>query len=203
MADILNPINGIRDAQRAVGITPKNFMAANRNLIRQKSATYRSREEAKMVEHESKMQKAAPKKYQDVKSRVGQPPRPQTAALGGKPPVPKDYARMPLAPLSQRKDNYAFGGSYKRPSSTTNAKSTPASLTTQALAKFDENTAKVVTYGREEDQIIAQKPMDPEIIANPGENWKEDQSEMLVTNENKQTNNMQKHSNYGKTPKYI
>merc|ERR1711939_774471 len=106
-----------------------------------------------------------------------------------------------MAPLAKR--DYAFGGSYKRPSSTTNASRPQSSLTTQALAKFDDNTAKVVTYDAEEEHIIAQKPTDPEIIANPGDHWREDQSEVLVNQENRQGENMSRHKNYGKTPKYI
>ena len=92
-----------------------------------------------------------PKKYAEVQSRVGQPPRPQTSANAAKPPVPTAHARMPMAPLAKR--DYAFGGSYKRPGSTTNARS-KSSLTTQALANFDDNTAKIVRYDAIEDQPI-------------------------------------------------
>jgi hypothetical protein len=144
-----------------------------------------------------------PRKYNDVKSRVGEA-RPQTAAngarppTGAKPPVPQGYARMPMAPLSKRPD-YAFGGSYKqRPAST---RSQQSSLTTQALANFDENPIKVVTYGQQ-DEIYAQKPTDPEIVANHDQNWKEDQSEVMVNKENSSAANNQ-HKNYGKTPKYL
>ena len=53
MADLLNPTNGYRGNQQACGVKPKNHMNANRNYIRQQSASFRQREDNKLEKLES------------------------------------------------------------------------------------------------------------------------------------------------------
>jgi len=65
--------------------------------------------------------------------------------------------------------NYAFGGSYKnklgRPNSARQAYQS-TQLTKGALAKFDQKTNRKMG-GR--PPIAVRKPLDPEVIANPGD----------------------------------